>query len=301
MPTNIEIKARVVERRAMEKRAAALSDSSLRVIRQEDVFFNVRKGRLKLRFFGPRRGELIFYEREDSVRPKPSDYVIFPTNRPKELREALARALGVAGVVRKTRHLYLAGNTRIHLDEVEGLGHFLELEVVLSRGQKPREGRQIAVEARAATHKEHATTAQMSNERTVVRLALKAAAAYFSGVFLAGFVLGSLRVFVVVPRIGPVLAVALEFPLMLAVSWIVCGWVVRRFAVPGAIGIRMALGFFAFVLLMLAETLLALATGRTLATFSSSLAEAEGLLGLSGQVILALLPLVRRNEKKPPL
>lgn len=144
MPTNIEIKAKVMDRQATEIRAAAVADSGPRVIRQEDVFFRVRKGRLKLRFFGPRRGELIYYEREDRAGPKPSEYVRFPTNRPKELKQALAKALGIVGIVRKTRHLYLAGNTRIHLDEVEGLGQFLELEVVLLARQTPRQGRQIA-------------------------------------------------------------------------------------------------------------------------------------------------------------
>ena len=128
----------------MEKRAAALANSRFKVIRQEDVFFRVRKGRLKLRFFGPRRGELIYYEREDRAGPKPSEYVRFPTNRPRELQQTLAKALGIAGIVRKTRHLYLVGNTRIHLDEVEGLGQFLELEVVLSARQTPRQGRRIA-------------------------------------------------------------------------------------------------------------------------------------------------------------
>jgi predicted adenylyl cyclase CyaB len=144
VPTNIEIKARVTDRLATEKSATAVADSGPQVIRQEDVFFRVRKGRLKLRFFGPRRGELIYYERENSAGPKPSKYIRFPTNRPKELQQALAKALGIAGIVGKTRHLYLVGNTRIHLDKVEGLGQFLELEVVLSARQTPRQGRRIA-------------------------------------------------------------------------------------------------------------------------------------------------------------
>jgi adenylate cyclase len=128
----------------MEKRAAALADSGTQVIRQEDIFFRVRQGRLKLRFFGPRRGELIYYQRENRAGPKPSSYVCFPTSNPKELTEALGKGLGIVGAVRKVRHLYLVGNTRIHLDEVEGLGQFLELEVVLSARQTPREGRRIA-------------------------------------------------------------------------------------------------------------------------------------------------------------
>lgn len=53
-------------------------------------------------------------------------------------------ALGVRGVVRKTRYLYMVGQTRIHLDDVEGLGHFMELEVVMREGQSDAEGQAIA-------------------------------------------------------------------------------------------------------------------------------------------------------------
>lgn len=125
--------------------------------------------------------------------------------------------------------------------------------------------------------------------------ALKAGAVYFAVVFAAGFVLGFLRVFVVVPRIGALRAVALELPIMLAVSWTVCGWVLRRYAVPVACGARAAMGLIAFVLLMLAELALAIATGRTFAAFMASLAMPEGVLGLSGQAIFAMLPLIRRR------
>jgi predicted adenylyl cyclase CyaB len=87
---------------------------------------------------------LIYYRRADVAGPKPSEYFISRTADPESLRGLLTAAFGVKGVVRKTRHLYLVGQTRIHLDDVEGLGHFMELEVVLRAGQSAEEGIKIA-------------------------------------------------------------------------------------------------------------------------------------------------------------
>jgi predicted adenylyl cyclase CyaB len=101
-------------------------------------------GRLKLRVLAPDVGYLIYYERPDQDGPKRSDYHLAKTDEPENLKTALKLALGVRGVVRKTRYLYLVGQTRIHLDEVEGLGHFMELEVVLREGQSDAEGQAIA-------------------------------------------------------------------------------------------------------------------------------------------------------------
>lgn len=144
MATNIEIKARVRNFAELQTRAAALSDVPVEVILQEDTFFHVPRGRLKLRLLAPGRAQLVYYERPDQDGPKRSNYHIFETTDPENLKTALSLALGVRGVVRKTRHLYLAGQTRIHLDDVEGLGHFMELEVVLRPGQSDAEGQAIA-------------------------------------------------------------------------------------------------------------------------------------------------------------
>lgn len=132
MPRNIEIKARLTNAEAQRVRAARLSDVPPEVIAQEDVFFNVPQGRLKLRFLSPTQGQLIFYQRRDESGPSTSTYELFATDRPQQLKAVLAMAYGIRNVVRKTRHLYRVGRTRIHIDEVESLGHFLELEVVLS-------------------------------------------------------------------------------------------------------------------------------------------------------------------------
>jgi predicted adenylyl cyclase CyaB len=144
MPTNIEIKARVRDLAGLRSRAEALSDTPVQVIPQEDIFFHTPKGRLKLRLLRPDFAQLVYYERPDQGGPKHSNYHIYETRDPEGLKTALSLALGVRGVVRKTRYLYLAGQTRIHLDNVEDLGPFMELEVVLRDGQSEAEGQSIA-------------------------------------------------------------------------------------------------------------------------------------------------------------
>jgi predicted adenylyl cyclase CyaB len=146
MPTNIEIKARVCDLAELRRRAEALSDTPVQVIPQEDTFFHVPKGRLKLRQLRPDFAQLVYYERPDQDGPKRSDYHIFEAHDPEGLKTVLSLALGVRGIVRKMRYLYLAGQTRIHIDIVEGLGQFMELEVVLQDGQSAAEGQSIAEE-----------------------------------------------------------------------------------------------------------------------------------------------------------
>ena len=146
MPTNIEIKARIHDWEKTRQRAAGLAEVPVELIEQEDTFFICPNGRLKLRVFGPGRGELIFYQRKDVAGTKSSHYLITKTGEPEKLRQVLAESLGALGRVKKRRHLYLHGQTRIHLDEVEGLGTFLELEVVMRPGQEATEGERKARE-----------------------------------------------------------------------------------------------------------------------------------------------------------
>ena len=137
---NVEIKARVGDLQAVEARARAMATRPPQELAQDDTFFRCAEGRLKLRDFGNGRGELIHYRRADATGPKVSDYAMCPTDAPRELRETLARALGVAGRVVKRRRVHFVGRTRVHLDEVEGLGSFVELEVVLLPGESPGQG-----------------------------------------------------------------------------------------------------------------------------------------------------------------
>ena len=144
MPTNIEIKARARNFDEIRRRAEELSDLPVEVIQQEDTFFNTTQGRLKLRVLAEDRGQLIYYTRPDQEGPKRSDYHLSHTSDPANLTRVLALACGIRGVVRKTRYLYLVGQTRVHLDDVEGLGRFMELEVVMQDGQSDSEGQTIA-------------------------------------------------------------------------------------------------------------------------------------------------------------
>lgn len=144
MPRNIEIKARIDNVEALLPRAQGLAGRPAERIDQDDTFFRVAHGRLKLRQFADGSGELIHYLRPDAADAKASDYVRVPAADPGALREALVRACGLRGRVRKQRWLLLLGQTRVHLDRVEGLGDFMELEVVLRDDQTDAEGSAIA-------------------------------------------------------------------------------------------------------------------------------------------------------------
>ncbi len=144
MPVNIEIKARVHNFEAIRQKAESLSDTPCQLIPQEDTFFNCPTGHIKLRVLDAQRGQLVYYQRQDISGPKHSDYQIFETADPAGLRTILAGAFGIRGVVSKRRYLFMAGQTRIHLDRVEGLGDFMELEVVMNPGQSDAEGEVIA-------------------------------------------------------------------------------------------------------------------------------------------------------------
>ena len=145
MGANIEVKARARALPELRLIATEISNSPGELIEQEDWFFEAPHARLKLRILSPERGELISYRREDRAGAKASEYVIALTQQPALVREALALALGVRVVVRKKRWLYIAGQTRIHLDEVAELGEFVELEYVLEAGEDAARGeREVA-------------------------------------------------------------------------------------------------------------------------------------------------------------
>ena len=140
MARNGGIKARVADPSGLRALALGLADGPPRVIEQTDTFFTTPSGRLKLRAFADGRGELIFYDRPDRPGPKTSRYRIAPVVDADALLAVMSAALPVRGTVRKSRELLLIGRTRIHLDQVAGLGDFLELEVVLADGEDPAAG-----------------------------------------------------------------------------------------------------------------------------------------------------------------
>lgn len=144
MARNIEIKARIASVEALVPLAAAIADEGPIDIHQDDTFFACAMGRLKLRCFPEGHGELIYYRRADQAGPKESFYLRTPIATPDVLRESLGLAYGETGRVRKHRTLFLLGQTRIHLDRVQGLGDFIELEVVLGEGESAEQGVQEA-------------------------------------------------------------------------------------------------------------------------------------------------------------
>ncbi|WAG10918.1 class IV adenylate cyclase [Aeromonas dhakensis] len=144
MPRNIEIKASIERIDDLLPKALAIADQGAVEIEQDDTFFRCDAGRLKLRTLSPSAGELIFYRRADQQGPKESFYQLTPTHEPDRLRETLSLAWGQIGRVQKKRTLLLVGRTRIHLDRVQGLGHFLELEVVLEEDEPLETGMQEA-------------------------------------------------------------------------------------------------------------------------------------------------------------
>lgn len=146
MPVNVEIKARVRNLDTLRNKLLKLSDGSPQRVRQEDTFFKASVGRLKLRVVDGKRGELISYQRADDSGPTPSTYQISRVEEPETLRRVLSTALGVLGQVRKEREVFIIGRTRVHLDRVEDLGSYLELEVVLAPGEAVERGRAEARE-----------------------------------------------------------------------------------------------------------------------------------------------------------
>lgn len=144
MSRNVEIKAALRDRETIIAAVAERSDTVPEMISQHDFFFQCREGRLKLRVFNPDRGELIQYDREDSAEPRCSRYHIAYTSTPEVMLDILTRALGRIGEVKKTRILFNIGQTRVHIDTVQGLGDFLELEVVLRPEQTETDGQRIA-------------------------------------------------------------------------------------------------------------------------------------------------------------
>ena len=144
MPANIEIKAHARNFAEIKTLAAALSETACETIEQQDTFFNSPQGRIKLRQLPAQPAQLIYYTRADQNGPKRSEYQLVQTGDPENLKTVLSLAYGVRGVIRKTRYLYRVGQTRIHLDDVSGLGQFLELEVAMQPGQTDSQGQAIA-------------------------------------------------------------------------------------------------------------------------------------------------------------
>ena len=133
---NLEIKAAVASLGPVRTRLRALAGAARHArLRQADWYFRVPRGRLKLRVAGAGRdGELIAYVRPDRTAARTSEFQRMPAPDAAGARRLLERMLGLRTCVRKRREVWLYRNARIHLDTVDGLGRFVEIEVVVSEG-----------------------------------------------------------------------------------------------------------------------------------------------------------------------
>ncbi len=146
MGANLELKARCADLEAARTRARALATEWVGLDRQTDTYFATRAGRLKLRESSLSGGQLVPYLRPDLPGARRSDYAVVPVADPAAVVRLLGELLGVKRVVRKQREIALYENVRIHLDRVEGLGDFVELEAVWdgSPAALPEQERRIA-------------------------------------------------------------------------------------------------------------------------------------------------------------
>jgi len=141
---NVELKARCEELAKAREVARSLGAVDADLLEQLDTYFHCGDGRLKLREISSRESgesaELIWYARADDESARTSRYLVLDMPHPAAVRDSLDTGLGTRVIVRKTRHLFLWDNVRIHLDDVEGLGCFLEFEAVLEAGQNEEDG-----------------------------------------------------------------------------------------------------------------------------------------------------------------
>ena len=146
MARNVELKVAVPSLEQIRQRAQDIADSGPFVLEQVDFFFPANSGRLKLRCEKqsgretPAKAELIAYQRSDEAESRVSDYERCEITDPECLRRALSKSLGDGPIVRKSRELYLVKRARIHLDTVESLGTFVEIEVVMQEQDGEEQG-----------------------------------------------------------------------------------------------------------------------------------------------------------------
>ena len=127
---NIEIKARCANASSIRNYLQQQQARFVGTDEQTDTYFHVPNGRLKLRQ-GPIENALIFYNRENKAGPKLSEVKLLPLdNNADLLKEILTKAHGVKVVVKKKREIYFIDNVKFHIDEVEGLGSFVEIEAI---------------------------------------------------------------------------------------------------------------------------------------------------------------------------
>ena len=124
---NIEIKARINEAARIRNLLLENNAKFIGIDHQQDTYFNVKSVRLKLRE-GNIENSLIYYERADLDGPKNSHFQLLKVTDSKQLKDVLEKSIGIKVIVRKKREIYFIGSIKFHIDEVPGLGSFIEIE-----------------------------------------------------------------------------------------------------------------------------------------------------------------------------
>ncbi len=146
MRANLEIKAPCADLDAARVRAREVATEWVGLERQVDTYFVTRSGRLKLRESSASGASLIPYRRPDASGPRRSDYQVIAIEDPAGTKALLTELLGVHRIVAKDREIALYHNVRIHLDRVDGLGCFVELEAVFDGSPEAERAQQEKVD-----------------------------------------------------------------------------------------------------------------------------------------------------------
>jgi predicted adenylyl cyclase CyaB len=135
---NVEIKARCQNQNSIREILKSKQADFKGIDHQIDTYFKVSKGRLKLRE-GNIENSLIFYERENKEGPKQSNVILFKTAKDSSLKEILTKLFEILIIVDKKREIYFISNVKFHIDEVKGLGDFIEIEAIDEHGNIGKE------------------------------------------------------------------------------------------------------------------------------------------------------------------
>ena len=135
---NIEIKARTNNPEKIRKILQENDAVFKGLDNQADTYFNCKNGRLKLRE-GNVENHLIHYNRENKSGPKDSTVTLYQPNPDSSLKDVLVNGLGILVVVKKAREIYFLNNVKFHIDSVEKLGSFVEIEAIDKAGDIGRE------------------------------------------------------------------------------------------------------------------------------------------------------------------
>lgn len=135
MPANIELKIKVSSFTGVKKKLKELRIKPVKILNQKDIYYEASKNLLKLRIENE-KSELIKYSRNESQRERISNYKILQLEKVNNPEKFFSTLFNYEAVVEKQRTLYMYKNTRIHLDKVQNLGKFIELESVVVSGKK---------------------------------------------------------------------------------------------------------------------------------------------------------------------